>query len=72
MKTFRQFSEEAYFAIENLMLESKGFGDFVKRRKKKRKKEKEKALTVTSGRASKRDLKISKLANRKSLWRGLT
>ena len=72
MKTFRQFSEEAYFAIENLMLESKGFGDFVKRRKKIRKKEKEKELTVTSGRASKRDLKISKLANRKSLWRGLT
>ena len=40
MKTFREFSEEADFAMENLVLEGKGFGDFVKRRKKKRKKEK--------------------------------
>lgn len=69
MKTFRKFSEEAYFAMENLMLEGKGFGDFVKRRKKKRKKEKE-AMTTTV-KASKRDLKISKLASVKSHWKGL-
>jgi|TARA_B100000035_G_C20980720_1_gene545315 hypothetical protein len=72
MKTFKQFSEEAYFAVENLVLESRGFGQYVKRRKKKRKKETEKELPVTTGRLSKRDLKISKLANRKSHWKGLT
>jgi hypothetical protein len=70
MKLFKQFREEAYFSVENLVLEGKGFGAYVKRRKKKRRQEKEKEMNA--GSLSKREKKISKLASTKSHWRGLT
>jgi len=69
MKTYRQFKEEATYAIENLMLEAKGFGDLVQRRKKKRKKQREQEAKADG--TSLRDKKISKLASTKSHWRGL-
>ena len=37
MKTYRQFSAEAEFAVENMMLEARGFGGIAKRRRKKKK-----------------------------------
>lgn len=37
MKTFKQFQEDATFAIENLLAEAQGFKDVVKRRRKKKK-----------------------------------
>ena len=52
MKTFRQFSNEASFAIENLVSEAEGFKDAVNRRRKKKKKF-----------LSDREAKIQKLKN---------
>lgn len=72
MKTYSQFAEEMTFAIENLMLEGKGFGEYVKRRKKKRKQEKEKAVVAVKGKQSLRDIKVAKLARVKTHWKGLT
>lgn len=37
MKTFKQFQEDATFAIDNLLAEAQGFKDVVKRRRKKKK-----------------------------------
>jgi len=70
MKTFREFSQDTNFAIENLVLEGKGFGGLVQRRKKRKRKEQEKGVKVDG--TSLRDKKISKLASTKSHWRGLT
>ena len=36
MITFREFRKESKFAIENLILEKKGFGDVAKKRRKKK------------------------------------
>ena len=36
MKTYRQFSAEAEFAVENMMLEARGFGGIAKKRRKKK------------------------------------
>ena len=60
MKTYRQFSAEAEFAVENMMLEAKGFGGIAKRRRKKKKE----FLTP-------REKKIQKLKNRPTHWQGL-
>tara|TARA_B100000085_G_C18218161_1_gene380599 strand:+ start:391 stop:573 length:183 start_codon:yes stop_codon:yes gene_type:complete len=59
MKTYRQFSKEVSFAIENLVAEAKGFKDAVKRRRKKKEF------------LSAREKKIQKLKNRPSHWEGL-
>ena len=72
MKTFKQFKEDASFSIENLVLEGKGFGEYVKRRKKKRKKEKDKEKVAATGKQSLRDIKVAKLARVKTHWKGLT
>ena len=72
MKTYSQFAEEMTFALENLMLEGKEFGEYVKRRKKKRKQEKEKEVVAVKGKQSPRDKKIAKLARVKTHWQGLT
>ena len=60
MKTFRQFSNEASFAIENLVSEAEGFKDAVNRRRKKKKKF-----------LSDREAKIQKLKNSPTHWQGL-
>ena len=72
MKTFKQFKEDASFFFLFLVLEGKGFGEYVKRRKKKRKQEKEKAVVAVKGKQSLRDKKIAKLARVKTHWQGLT
>ena len=59
MKTYRQFSKEVSFAIDNLVAEAKGFKDAVKRRRKKKEF------------LSAREKKIQKLKNRPSHWEGL-
>ena len=53
MKTYRQFSAEAEFAVENMMLEARGFGGIAKKRRKKKKEF-----------LSPREKKIQKLKNR--------
>jgi len=60
MKTYRQFSNEASFAIENLVSEAEGFKDAVNRRRKKKKKF-----------LSDREAKIQKLKNSPTHWQGL-
>tara|TARA_Y100000004_G_scaffold191639_1_gene250784 strand:- start:605 stop:790 length:186 start_codon:yes stop_codon:yes gene_type:complete len=60
MKTFSQFGEEARFAIENLLMEKEGFGQYAKKRRRKKKEF-----------LSKREKKILKLKNRPSHWEGL-
>lgn len=37
MKSFKQFQEDASYAMENLIAEAQGFKDAVKRRSKKKK-----------------------------------
>ena len=37
MKSFKQFQEDASYAMENLIAEAQGFKDAVKRRRKKKK-----------------------------------
>jgi hypothetical protein len=60
MKTFRQFSAEAEFAVENMMLEARGFKGIAKKRRKKKKEF-----------LSPREKKIQKLKNRPLHWQGL-
>ena len=60
MKTYSQFREDAQFARENLMLESKGFGDIAKKRRNKRAKY-----------LSPRTAKIKDLKDRPDSWKGL-
>ena len=60
MKTYRQFSAEAEFAVENMMLEARGFGGIAKKRRKKKKE----FLTP-------REKKMQKLKNRPTHWQGL-
>ena len=60
MKTYRQFCNEASFAIENLVSEAEGFKDAVNRRRKKKKKF-----------LSDREAKIQKLKNSPTHWQGL-
>ena len=60
MKTFRQFREEAEFAVENMMLEARGIGAFAKKRRKKKKEF-----------LSPREKKVQKLKNRPLHWQGL-
>ena len=60
MKTYRQFSNEASFAIENLVSEAEGFKGAVNRRRKKKKKF-----------LSDREAKIQKLKNSPNHWQGL-
>ena len=61
MKTYKQFREEAIDAIENLVLEAKGFGGIAKKRRKKKKK----------SYLSKRTQKLKDLNNRPTSWQGL-
>ena len=61
MKTYKQFREEAMDAIENLVLEAKGFGEIAKKRRKKKKK----------SYLSKRTQKLKDLNNRPTSWQGL-
>ena len=61
MKTYKQFREEAIDAIENLVLEAKGFGEIAKKRRKKKKK------SYLSARAQ----KLKDLNNRPTSWQGL-
>ena len=61
MKTYKQFRGEAMDAIENLVLEAKGFGEIVKKRRKKKKK----------SYLSPREQKLKDLNNRPQSWRGL-
>ena len=61
MKTYKQFREEAIDAIENLVLEAKGFGEIAKKRRKKKKK----------SYLSKRTQKLKDLNNRPTSWQGL-
>jgi len=65
MKTFKQFQEDAKFAIENLLLENKGFGHIVAKRKKARQRKKD------LERMSPRDAKIKHLKNNPNSWLGL-
>ena len=60
MKTYKQFRDEAMDAIENLVLEAKGFGEIAKKRRKKKK-----------SYVSARTAKIQDLKNRPSSWQGL-
>ena len=60
MKTYKQFREEAIDAIENLVLEAKGFGEIAKKRRKKKK-----------SYLSKRTQKLKDLNNRPTSWQGL-
>jgi len=60
MKTFSQFGEEARFAIENLVMEKEGFGQYAKKRRNKKKEF-----------LSRREKKILKLKSRPSHWEGL-
>ena len=62
MKTYKQFREEAMDAIENLVLEAKGFGEIAKKRRKKKKKK---------SYLSKRTQKLKDLNNRPTSWQGL-
>lgn len=70
MKSFKQFAEDTEFALMNIILESKGFGQYVKQRKKKRK------MDADAEAESKRTKKVKKLVSRtggrKELWKGLT
>ena len=60
MKTYRQFREDVQFARENLMLESKGFGDIAKKRRNRKPKY-----------LSPRTAKIKDLKDRPDSWKGL-
>ena len=60
MKTYKQFREEAIDAIENLVLEAKGFGEIAKKRRKKKK-----------SYLSKRTQKLKDLNNSPTSWQGL-
>ena len=60
MKTYSQFREDAQFARENLMLESKGFGDIAKNRRNRKPKY-----------LSPRTAKIKDLRDRPNSWKGL-
>ena len=70
MKSFSQFVEDTEFALYNMILESKGFGQYVKQRKRRKELDKE------NEKESKRTKKIKKLVSRtggkKELWKGLT
>ena len=59
MKTFREFTADANWSLENLVLEQGGFKDLVKKRKKDK------------GYQSKRSKKIKRLRNDPSHWEGL-
>ena len=62
MKTYRRFKEDVHFARENLMLESKGFGDVAKKRRNR----KAKYRSETP-----RTAKIKDLKDRPNSWMGL-
>lgn len=62
-KTFKQFREDCNNAIENLMLEAKGFGDIAKRRRESKKKRQEYI--------DKRTAKVKKLKRLPNHWSGL-
>ena len=59
MKTFREFTADATWSLENLVLEQGGFKDLVKKRKKDK------------GYQSKRSKKIKRLRNDPNHWSGL-
>ena len=61
MRTFREFMADANYAVENLMLEARGFSGIASKRRKKKKKEF----------LSAREKKIQKLKNRPTHWQGL-
>ena len=61
MRTFREFMADANYAVENLMLEARGFSCIASKRRKKKKKEF----------LSAREKKIQKLKNRPLHWQGL-
>ena len=62
MKTYSQFKEDVQFAHENMILESKGFGDIAKKRRDK--KSKYKYLPP-------RARKLKDLKDRPTSWMGL-
>lgn len=68
MKTYRQFRQDAIDALENLVLEAKGFGNIAKTRREKKKKNKKQKETDL---LSPREAKIRKLERVKSHWQGL-
>ena len=59
MKTFQEFTADATWSIENLVLEQGGFKDLVKKRKKDKSYQ------------SKRSKKIKRLRNDPNHWQGL-
>lgn len=59
MKTFQEFTADATWSIENLVLEQSGFKDLVKKRKKDK------------SYLSKRSKKIKRLRNDSQHWAGL-
>ena len=59
MKTFQEFTADATWSIENLVLEQGGFKDLVKKRKKDK------------SYLSKRSKKLKRLRNDGSHWQGL-
>lgn len=63
MKTFKQFREDCNNAIENLMLEAKGFGDIAKQRRESKKRRQEYI--------DKRTAKVKKLRRMPLHWSGL-
>jgi len=64
MKTFKQFRDEANFAIENLILEAKGFQAISSKRKKVRK-------DYESKRTAKIKLLKQRTGGSDELWKGL-
>jgi len=70
MKSFKQFIEDTEFALTNIILESKGFGQFVKQRKRKKKLDKD--AEAESKRTKKVKKLVSRTGGRKELWKGLT
>lgn len=63
MKTFKQFREDCNNAIENLMLEAKGFGDIARKRRESKKKRQEYI--------DKRTAKVQKLRRMPTHWPNL-
>ena len=62
MMTYHQFREDVHFARENLMLESKGFGDVEKKRRNKK---------VIYNSETPRTAKVKDLKDRPNSWMGL-
>lgn len=73
MKSFHQFREEASYAIENLILEAKGFGEIVDKRRKAKKQKDLKSSPRLSDvkRTAKINLLKARTGGADELWKGL-